>query len=78
MLKEAQTVSDLLKLELQTVVNHLKWILRTKLEVSVKTSTFLNPQSHLSGSKRKERMSSYGLLFMALAGTVWDSMYMED
>lgn len=31
-------VSDLLKLELQTVVNHLKWILRTKLSKSINFS----------------------------------------
>lgn len=38
-------VSDLLKLELQTVVNHLKWILRTKLEFSARTSTILNSRT---------------------------------
>lgn len=42
-----------------------------------KHQLFLTPEPS-SGSKRKERMSYYGLLFMALEGTVWDSVYMGD
>ena len=66
-------VSGLLKLELQSC---------EPLEMDSENQTqkkhqLLTPGPS-SGSKRKERMSYYGLLFMALEGTVWDSVYMGD
>lgn len=41
-------VSDLLELELQTVVSHLTWMLKPELRYSGKAANTLNPQNHLS------------------------------